>query len=85
MKFLGAHVTFIKTKVTRIKFPRKELTHEMENCERNTQSVIEEGGNFGCGVPCSIAHGLTNNAELFSDRFFTFSFETYQVFDAKSQ
>ena len=57
----------------------------MEDCECNTYSVKVEGGKFGCDVQRSIAHGLTIIAELFSDRFFTFSFETYQVFDAKTQ
>ena len=44
-------------------------------CEINeftefTYSVEVEGGKSGCGVPRSMAHRLTNTAELLSNRFF---------------
>ena len=76
--------TSIKTKTARNKFPWKESTPETENCDCSTYSVEVEGGKFGCGVPRSMAHGLTNIAELCSDRFFTFSWEIYPVFDTKT-
>ena len=35
----------------------------MEDCECKTYSVEVDGGKFGCGVPSSMAHGLTNIAD----------------------
>ena len=76
--------TSIKTKAARNKLPRKESTPETEDCECKTYSVKVEEGKFGCGVPRSMAHGLINIAELFGVHFFTFSWEIYPVFDAKT-
>ena len=59
----------MKTKTTRNKFPWNESTPETEDCECKTYSVEVEGGKFGCGVPRSVAHRLTNIAELCSDHF----------------
>ena len=42
---------------------------ETEDCECKTYSVEVKGRKVGCGVPLSMAHGLANIAELFSDLF----------------
>ena len=59
-----------KNESARNKFPRKESTPEAQDCECKTYSVGVEKGKFGCGVPRSMAHGLTTIAELFSDLFY---------------
>ena len=81
---MGGQTTSIKTKAARNKFPRKESTPETEDCESNTCSVKVEGRKFGSGVPRSMENGLTYIAEIFSVRFFMFSWEIYQVFLCKN-
>ena len=61
-----------------------ESTPETEDCECKSYSVKVGEGKFGCCVPRSMTHELTNIAELFSDRFFTFIWDTHPVFDAKT-
>ena len=61
--------TSMKTKAMRNKFPRKESTPETEDCECNTDSVKIDGRKFGSDMPCSMAHGLANIAEIFSGPF----------------
>ena len=60
----------IKTKAARNKFPRNELTPKTEDCECKSYSLEVKVGKIGCALPRSMAHKLTNTAELFRERFF---------------
>ena len=59
----------IKMEAARNEFPRKGSTPETKDCDCKTYSVGVEGGKFGCGVPHSMAHGLINIAEIFSELY----------------
>ena len=76
--------TSIKTKNAGNKFPWKKSAPGTENCECNNYSVKVDEVKFGCDVPRSMVHGLTNIAELLSDRFLAFSWKIYPVFHAKT-
>ena len=56
----GDYAPVHQNEAARNKFPKKESTPETQDCECKTYSIEVEEEKFGCGVPRSMAHGLTN-------------------------